>query len=240
MSKLVSYKIINPDTADRSKSQYNKFITTVVKDIKPQFLNYPKTHQRLDEFMMRFVGASTKFSELWNLSKILLILSHGQAQAERGFSVNKNLLVENQHTTTLTAQRIIHDHMVYHELESSNLTITAKLVSHVREARSRYFSNQKERSMQRVQLGRDVKMKQINDYIDDANRNIRQLQDTINSVKTSADEYAFAAEEKSTIAEIKDVISKSNALKRAATEKQNLLDTFVKKRRLLIEKKDEL
>ena len=83
-------------------------------------------------------------------------------------------------------------------------------------------------------------MKQINADIDDANRNIRQLQDTINSLKTCADEYAFKAEEKSTIAEIKDLISKSNALKRAATEKQNLLDSFVKKKRLLIEKKDEL
>ena len=148
--------------------------------------------------------------------------------------------MENQHTTTLTAQRIIHDHMVYHELESSNLTITAKLLSHVKEACSRYFNDQKEHSIQRVQSGRDVKMKQINDDIDNANRDIRQLQDMINSLKTSANEYAFEAEEKSTIAEIKDLISKSNALKRAATEKQNLLDSFVKKKRLLIEKKDEL
>ena len=83
-------------------------------------------------------------------------------------------------------------------------------------------------------------MKQINDDIDDANRNIRQLQDTINSLKTSADEYAFETEEKSTVAEIKDLISKLNALKCAATEKQNLLDSFVKKRCLLIEEKDEL
>ena len=30
-----------------------------------------------------------------------------------------------QHTTALTAQHIIYDHMVYHELESSNLTTTA-------------------------------------------------------------------------------------------------------------------
>ena len=62
----------------------------------------------------------------------------------------------------------------------------------------------------------------------------------INSLKTSADEYAFEAKEKLTIADIKDLISKSNALKRAATEKQNFHDSFVKKRRLLIEKKDEL
>ena len=71
-------------------------------------------------------------------------------------------------------------------------------------------------------------MKQINDDIDDTNRNIRQLQDTINSLKTSADEYAFEVEEKSTIAEIKDLVSKSNALKRVATQKQNLLHSFVK------------
>ena len=71
-------------------------------------------------------------------------------------------------------------------------------------------------------------MKQINDDIDDANRNIRQLQDTINSLKTSADEYAFEVEEKSTIAEIKDLVSKSNALERVATQKQNLLHSFVK------------
>ena len=71
-------------------------------------------------------------------------------------------------------------------------------------------------------------MKQINDDIDDANRNIRQLQDTINSLKTSADEYASEVEEKSTIAETKDLVSKSNALKRVATQKQNLLDSFVK------------
>ena len=73
--------------------------------------------QRLDKFMMKFIGASTKFSELWKLVKILLILSHGQAQVDREFSVNRNLLVENQHTITLTAQRIIHDHMVCRELE---------------------------------------------------------------------------------------------------------------------------
>ena len=48
--------------------------------------------------------------------------------------------------------------------------------------------------MQRVQSGRDVKMKQINDAIVDANRNIRQLQDRINFLKTSTDEYAFEAE----------------------------------------------
>ena len=76
---------------------------------------------------------------------------------------------------TATAQRIIHYHMVYYELESSNLTITTKLLNHAKQARSGYFKDQKENSMQMVQSGRDVKKKQINDDIDDANRNIREL-----------------------------------------------------------------
>ena len=42
--------------------------------------------------------------------------------------------------------------MVSHELESSNLTIAAKFLSHVKQACLSYFNNQKERYMQRVLL----------------------------------------------------------------------------------------
>ena len=47
-------------------------------------------------------------------------------------------------------------------------------------------------------------MKQINN---DAYRNIRHLQGTVNSLKTSADEHAFEAEEKLILAEITNLIS---------------------------------
>ena len=118
---------------------------------------YSKADQCLDQFMMKCVETSAKFSALWRLFKILLILLHGQAQDKHRCSVNKNLHVENQHTTTFTAQCSIHDHMVHHELESSNVTITAKLLSHVKQACSRYFYYQKESSMQRIQSGKDVR-----------------------------------------------------------------------------------
>ena len=75
--KLVSYKVISPVPADHSKSQYNKFVTTVVKKNRPEFINYSKTDQCYQEFMMKFVGTSTKFSEICSISKILLILLHG-------------------------------------------------------------------------------------------------------------------------------------------------------------------
>ena len=63
---MVSYKVITPDTVDHSKSQYSKFVITAVKENKPEFLNYSKTGQRLDEFMMKYVRASPTI--VWSAS----------------------------------------------------------------------------------------------------------------------------------------------------------------------------
>ena len=41
----------------------------------------------------------------------LLLLSHGQATVERGFSVNKEMIVENQQEQSLVARRVIKDHI---------------------------------------------------------------------------------------------------------------------------------
>ena len=49
---------------------------------------------------------------------MLMILSHGQATVERGFSGNGKLLVENVHTESLIAQRHIHDHMQSYDLQA--------------------------------------------------------------------------------------------------------------------------
>jgi len=41
----------------------------------------------------------------WSVCELALLLSHGQASIERGFSVNKELVVENQSEQTLAARR---------------------------------------------------------------------------------------------------------------------------------------
>jgi len=40
---------------------------------------------------------------------MVLILSHGNAAVESGFSVNKELLVENMEEETIVAQRVVFD-----------------------------------------------------------------------------------------------------------------------------------
>ena len=42
-----------------------------------------------------------------------LLLSHGQASVDRGFSVNNESVVENQQEESLIARRIIKDHIMH-------------------------------------------------------------------------------------------------------------------------------
>uniref|UniRef100_A0A2C9KZF2 Uncharacterized protein n=1 Tax=Biomphalaria glabrata TaxID=6526 RepID=A0A2C9KZF2_BIOGL len=46
---------------------------------------------------------------LWNVLRPLLLLSHGQATVQRGFSCNKEVIIDNMHQQTLVAQRRICD-----------------------------------------------------------------------------------------------------------------------------------
>ena len=117
-----------------------------------------KAMQRLDVFLWKFIGGSSRFSKLFDTFEILLILSHhGEAHVERGFSVNSQIFVEHLYTKGLIAQWLINDHMVFIVLKSWEINITNKLLDHLKKARSRYFSSRKECSLQGLRSARDIK-----------------------------------------------------------------------------------
>ena len=66
-----------------------------------------------------------------------MLLSHGQASVERGFSVSKELVVENQSEQTLAASRIIKDHII-HVNGVTTFEITRNKVLAAGSARAKY------------------------------------------------------------------------------------------------------
>ena len=66
-----------------------------------------------------------------------MILSHGNASVESGFSINGDMLVENQHEESLIAQRIVYDSVKaiggVHKVE-----LDKKMRQYARGAYSRY------------------------------------------------------------------------------------------------------
>ncbi|KAL3204242.1 hypothetical protein MRX96_041305 [Rhipicephalus microplus] len=49
----------------------------------------------LDEFYLELLKGDSSYMHLWKVIRLLLILSHGQATVERGFSINRQVSVEN-------------------------------------------------------------------------------------------------------------------------------------------------
>ena len=114
------------------------------------------------------------------------------------------------------------------------------MVSHVRQARTRYLNDQRDRSLKKLQSEKDVKKHVLNDDIDDVNKKIKQLQDTMTSLKKTADQYSFEAEEKTNIEDVKSLISKSNALKHSVKAKEDKLESLIENKKGLIQKKEAL
>ena len=98
---------------------------------------------RLDTFFYKNMEGSLHFAKPWPVTKKLLILSHGQATAERGISINTQLLVENLKADSIVSQLIVYDGIstaggVY------DVPVTKSMLSYVQGARQRYFAHLEE------------------------------------------------------------------------------------------------
>ena len=77
------------------------------------------------------------YQKLFKVVQLLLVLSHGEASVERGFSVNKELEVENLANQSLVAQCLVCDH-INAVGGILNVSITQPLLASCSAARKRY------------------------------------------------------------------------------------------------------
>jgi len=102
---------------DFLKKKYASFVADdVYGNLKTlhEFGEYDKiSSERVDCFLATYFKAS-KYQKMWDLVKCLLVLSHGQAGVERGFSVNSEIMEYNRYIQkSVVALRNcdIHDHI---------------------------------------------------------------------------------------------------------------------------------
>jgi len=80
--------------ADKAKQEYASFVKSANSSLRLEFLTFDPKIDRLDHFYRKVLDVG-HFKNCWGVCKFVLTLSHGQAAVERGFSVNKEVLVEN-------------------------------------------------------------------------------------------------------------------------------------------------
>lgn len=160
LSILYEHNWIQSKTAERAAHQYNLVCSNSV--CESSMTNFKRQEQRLDHFWINLLSKMPEdCKELRTIIKITLILSHGNANVERGFSVNKHCLVENMEEETIVAHRLAYD--TINSLGGlENLMITKSLILSVRNAHSRYVEALKIKNTLKTQEKDQAHKRKIN------------------------------------------------------------------------------
>jgi len=128
--------------ADKAKGQFSALAVAAKSDLNTKFKNFCRQTDRLDNFYYDVLGNNTEASELFSVVKMILILSHGNATVESGFSVNGSILVENLHEQSVVAQRLAYD-SVTAAGGITSVNIDKSMMNYVRSSRGRYMDELK-------------------------------------------------------------------------------------------------
>lgn len=102
---------ITDNECDKVMHQFNHFHDNSLTADSEAFKGFSVETGRVDTFYFDQLANKADLKELWRVVKLLLALSHGQATVERGFSSNKEVMVENLAQHSLVAHRVICDHV---------------------------------------------------------------------------------------------------------------------------------
>jgi hypothetical protein len=93
---------------------------------------------RLDDFWSDVLGNNVnEYKALRLLIQMILLIFHGNAQVERGFSVNKQCVVENQNEISLVNMRRVYDAIKAAD-GIEKIDINIRMVQSARNAYARY------------------------------------------------------------------------------------------------------
>ena len=130
-------------TADEIKVDYIKLVSDA--KVKKANDDYSRQTRLDDHFKLLFQVADFEVREdLKNLVRQVLCLMHGQAAVERGFNVNKEILIANLQQKSLIAQRMVHDAICATGKPLTEFEISSSLMQAVRNS-SRLYKEDIER-----------------------------------------------------------------------------------------------
>ena len=113
-------KIIYSSQADLALSEFSSFYYTNLRERKTSFESFQKERDRLDDFYVKETNICN-YEILSSVSKLVLVLSHGQAAVERGFIVNNKVLNVNMREISITFRKLITDYISRHKRKEERL-----------------------------------------------------------------------------------------------------------------------
>jgi hypothetical protein len=133
-------------------------------ELNAQFQAF-STSDRLDTFWHAILSKSS-YKKLWNVMQMLMLLSHGQATVERGFSFNKEIMTHNMKEPTLVTLRAVVDHAALVG-GLDKMTITKKMLLADGSAKTAYNNYVAEETEKNPKAKKTQKRKALLDALDE-------------------------------------------------------------------------
>ena len=184
------------------------------------FSSFRSGEDRLDSFLSEILQMQVEYQDLWLTMQLLLTLSHGQATAERGFSVNKEVLTPNLQEVSLQAIRLVHSSVLAQNIKVADFVITEALLSscsHASNSYNMYFMEKKEEK-EKTEKGR--KRKALKEDLIAVKKEKLELERVSKKLLDTADKKAKDAEKKKDATVMKALLIKSNASSKRAEQIQ--------------------
>ena len=153
-----------------------------------------------------------KQPELLKVIKPLLLLSHGTANVESGFSINKDLIDDNQSLDTLVALRLCKDGL----RQCGGLQkfeVNKSVLAAIRGARTRYENDHKSRAV----VEKEGQKRKQEEEVAVISAKVKRLSDESAHLLDLADKAALECERKSCLKKM----AESNALRMASKAKKS-------------------
>lgn len=215
---------------DELAGEFASYLDTIPVIGIDAFKNFDPTITRIDVFYSNRLNHGSK---LFSFVKMMMVLSHGQATVERGFSINKEVEVENLKQENHVAQRIVCD-AISSAGGISKVPLVIEMLLSYSLARQKYMGfleNQRQlKKTEQQKRKRETLLEEVNDL----KAKKKRLQCDVTALQSSADDFAEKAESVQEFKVMSQRIAKSNAMRKAAISKQDkiALKRFTRERRL--------
>jgi hypothetical protein len=209
---------VRSENCDTIKTQYSRFCDQLLeKDHVDSFRNFDYKLEtcRLDQLLYQYLGTNSNFQILWTMVQQILLLSHGQASVERGFSLNKTTIVENLQHQALRSRRHILQAIQDAGGSALSVPITKEMLSYASSARGKYDAYLKEQTQEKMRKEMSKKRNAEEDEILELKSKRKRLETDAKSLEESANRKAREAEDKGVLS----LIAESNALRKKSQEK---------------------
>ncbi|XP_062865180.1 uncharacterized protein LOC134327023 [Trichomycterus rosablanca] len=203
---------------DKIAQQFQKFLFNEARGEEFMVFSALDGTLRVDSFLHK---AMNGYAELWSFVEKLLLLSHGQATVERGFSINKEVEMCNMNEDTIVSQRLICD---YVRMCGGvvKVPLTKELLNECATSRNRYRIFLEDERKKKEKAKQMNKRKGAENELEQLRKKRRTILTVCDTLEKEADSLAEKAENTAGT-KMAELITKSNSMRKRCKDKRGEL-----------------